>query len=64
MELQIVAFYFFADEVLKANHFYDDPQAKMTNAEIMTTVLTAARFFYGNQRNASNAYWLPEGKMT
>jgi len=43
MELQIVAFYFFADEVLKANHFYDDPQAKMTNAEIMTTVLTAAR---------------------
>lgn len=53
MELQIVAFYFFADELLKANHLYDDPQAKMTNAEIITTVLTAARFFYGNQRTAA-----------
>ena len=54
MELYLVAFYFFADEVLKANHLYDDCQAKMTNAEIMTTVLTAPRFFYGNQRRASN----------
>lgn len=54
MELLLVTFYFFADEVLKASHLYDDCQAKMTNAEIMTTVLTAARFFYGNQRRAAN----------
>lgn len=53
MELQIVAFYFFADEILKANHLYDDPQVKMTNAEIITAVLTAARFFHGNQRSAA-----------
>ena len=26
MELQIVIFYFFADEILKASHLYDDPQ--------------------------------------
>lgn len=54
MEMQIVAFYFFADETLKANHIYDDRQAKMKNAEIITTVLTAAKFFYGNQRKAAN----------
>jgi len=54
MELQIVAMCFFADEVLKANHFHDDPQVHMTTAEIMTVVLTAAQFFYGNQRHAMN----------
>ena len=53
MELQIVAFYFFADEILKASHLHDDPQAKMTNAEVITAVLTAAQFFHGNQRTAS-----------
>ena len=50
MEFQIIAFYFFADTILKASHFYDDPQSKMTNAEIITAVLTSARFFGGNQR--------------
>lgn len=53
MDLQIVAFYFFADEVLKVSHFYDDPQSKMTNAEIITVVLTAANFFSGNQRRSA-----------
>ncbi len=54
MELQVIAFYFFADELLKASHLYDDPQAKMTNAEIITTVLTAAQLFCGNQRTAAH----------
>jgi hypothetical protein len=54
MELKIITFYFFADEVLKAIGLHDDPQAKMTNAEIITVVLTAACFFYGNQRSAAN----------
>ncbi len=53
MELQIVAFYFFADEILKASHLYDDPQAKMTNAEVITAILIAAYFFSGNQRSAA-----------
>lgn len=53
MELQIITLYFFADEILKANHFYDDPQAKMTTAEIITATLTAATFFCGNQRRAA-----------
>lgn len=53
MKLQVVAIYFFADEVLKANHFHDDPQAHMSTAEVMTVAITAARFFYGNQRRAA-----------
>lgn len=53
MELQIVAIHFFADEVLKANHFHDDPQAHMSTAEVMTVAITAARFFYGNQRRSA-----------
>lgn len=53
MDLQIITFYFFADEILKASHLYDDVQTKMTNAEILTTVLTAANFFCGNQRKAA-----------
>ena len=53
MELQIIAFYFFADKVLKASYHFDDPQAKMANAEIITIVLTAAKFFSGNQRRAA-----------
>lgn len=53
MELQIIVFYFFADEVLKANRLYDNPQVRMTNAEVITAVLTAAQFFHGNQRTAA-----------
>ena len=53
MDLQSVALYFFADEVLKASHLYDDPQATMTNAEVITPLLAAAKFFFGNQRRAS-----------
>ncbi len=49
MELQIITLYFFADEILKTSHFYDDPQAKMTRAEIITAALTAATFFCPNQ---------------
>ena len=54
MDMQIIAIYFFADEVLKVNRFSDDLQVKMTTAEIITTVLTAARYFYGNQRRAAD----------
>jgi hypothetical protein len=57
MDLQIVAFYFFADEILKASHLYDDLQTTMTNAEVMTVVLTAAQFFSGNQRRAASFLW-------
>ena len=45
MELQITTIYYFADETLKANRFFDDTQVKMTTAEVITIALTAARFF-------------------
>ncbi len=54
MDMQIIAVYFFADEILKANRFSDDPQTKMTTAEIVTAALTAALFFCGNQSKASS----------
>jgi len=52
MDLQIISIYFFSDEILKAYSYSDDPQCKMTTAEIITSVLTAALFFSGNQRLA------------
>lgn len=54
MDMQIVAVYFFADEILKANRFFDDPKVKMTTAEMITAALTAALFFGGNQSKASS----------
>jgi hypothetical protein len=54
MDLQIIAIFFFSDEILKAFHFRDDPQVKMTTAEVITFALTAARFFNGNQRRAAS----------
>jgi hypothetical protein len=53
MDLQIIAIYFFSDEILKSLRFYDDPQTKMTNAEIVSLAIIAALFFKGNQRQAS-----------
>ena len=53
MDLHIIIIYFFADEILKAFHLYDDPQVKMNNAEVIAFALTSARFFNGNQRRAA-----------
>ena len=52
MELQIIALYFFSDEILKARNFRDDPQVKMTTAEVITVALASALLFYGNQKRA------------
>jgi len=50
MALQIIAIYFFSDEILKSFGLHDDKQVKMTTAEVITVVLTAALFFHGNHR--------------
>jgi len=62
MELQIIAFYYFADEVLKSIGFLDDTQSRFTNAEVITVALTAAYFFCGHQRN-SLTFLLSHGYM-
>jgi hypothetical protein len=53
MDLQVIALYFFSDEILKARNFRDDPQVKMTTAEVITVALASALLFYGNQKRAA-----------
>jgi hypothetical protein len=54
MENEITAAYTLCDELLKAMNIREDIQAKMNTAEVMTVALTAARFFGGHIRNASD----------
>ena len=48
----IITIYCFLDELLKAVGHRDDPQARLTTAEIMTIALVAAELFTGNQQKA------------
>ena len=52
MDDQILAIYCLCDDVVKALHPYEDPQRQMTDAEVMTTAIVAARFFGGNFERA------------
>lgn len=52
MPTKIITIYCFFDELLKALDTKEDPQTKLTNAEIMTIALVAAEFFTGNQQAA------------
>ena len=54
MESEIVLIYTLCDELTKAMNITEDIQTKTGNAEVMTVVLTAARFFGGNIRNSSD----------
>lgn len=60
MDTQIVAVFCLCDDMLKALHHPQDPQCRMTDAEVMTTAITAAMFFRGNYEHARN-YLLDEG---
>jgi len=52
MEEKILTIYCLCDDLLKALHHYEDPQQKISDAEIMTTALTATLFFGGNFEHA------------
>ena len=52
MEQESIVIYFVCDELLKAIQVYDDPQSKMSNAEVMTFTIIAAKWFYSNHRQA------------
>ena len=52
MDLVIVAFYTLCDDLLIQHRYQDDPRAKMSAAEVMTTALVAAQLFGGNQQMA------------
>jgi len=53
METEITIIYMLCDELTRTMDIKEDIQIKMSNAEVMTVVLTSARFFGGNIRNAS-----------
>ena len=53
METEITVFYTVCDNMLKTMNFRDDCQARMNTAEVMTVVLTAARFFCGSIRTSA-----------
>ncbi len=48
MDDTIITIYCLCDDFLKANHRFDDPQIRLTTAEVMTVPLVAATFFGGN----------------
>jgi len=52
MELQIIKMFCITDDILKGLKIQDDIQCRMSTAEVITTVLVAARFFGGNHANA------------
>ena len=52
MDTQIVAIFCLCDDILKGLHHYEDKQCKMSDAEVMTTSITAAMFFSGNMETA------------
>ncbi|MBA2691752.1 MAG: IS982 family transposase, partial [Rubrobacter sp.] len=48
MEDTITTTYCLCEEVLEAMGHRDDPQARLSTAEVMTIALTASAFFGGN----------------
>jgi hypothetical protein len=63
MDDHILAIYCVCHGFLKALHHREDRQQKMTDAEVMTTVLVAMRFFGGNFEHArallGTAHYIP-----
>ncbi len=55
MDLTIVAVYTICDALLLSFGHQEHPQTQMTDAEVMTTALVAARDFAGNHQNACSA---------
>jgi transposase len=49
MQQQIITIYCLCADFLQAYGHKDDPQARLTTAEVMTVALVAATFFVGNQ---------------
>ena len=52
MPEKIITLYCFFDELLKALGHHDDPQARLSTAEVMTLATVAAELFTCNQQAA------------
>ena len=49
---QIIAIFCLIDDVLLGLNHYEDPQTRMTDAEVMTSAIVASLFFGGNHKAA------------
>jgi hypothetical protein len=52
MVTQIITIYCICDDFLKGQYYHDAPNTHMSTAEVMTTMLVAARFFGANLEHA------------
>jgi hypothetical protein len=52
MEIDIIIIYVICDEFLRAMNHHDDPQAHMSDAEVMTVALIAMLYYGGNYAKA------------
>lgn len=52
MDERIITIYCLCDDLRKALHHFEDAQCQRTDAEVMTTALTAVMFFRGNFESA------------
>jgi hypothetical protein len=59
---EIIAIYAIVDDLLKAVEHQEDGRVQMSDAEVITAALVAARFFAGNQFLAGQ-YLLDHGLM-
>jgi Transposase DDE domain len=51
-EFHLILIYCICDDCVKMLRIKDDPQCKMSTAEIMTIAIASAQFFYGNFRRS------------
>jgi hypothetical protein len=63
MDAYIVLVYCLCDDLLKAAQHRDDPQSRISDAEVMTIGLVAALYFGGNQ-TVSNCFLYEQGYIT
>ena len=52
MDGQITAIYSLCEDVLKTLHYAEDPQCRMSDAEVMTTAIVTALYFGGDLERA------------
>jgi hypothetical protein len=52
MDIEVVKIYVVCDDILQALGIVDDPQAQMTNAEVMRFAMIAGRQMHGKHQKA------------
>jgi hypothetical protein len=58
MEDTITTYYYLLEEFLKATGHRDDPQVRLSTAEVMCSALVAAAFFGSNTSRRPDHFWM------